>query len=180
MEAGNQFRGGTLRRGGGWSLRWKLTQEWSPRFFSVIPKCSLIFFLIYFDPTFFLNWNKIALQCCVHLCCTMQWISYMYTYIPSFLSFPPTPTLSHPSRSDITEHQAELPVKQQLPTSYHTVAYVGQRYSLNLSVRLLPSLCPDIEEGAWDWMLNCLLSRVGFQTEKWKKIHKENVTPWAS
>ena len=29
----------------------------------------------------FLNWS-IVLQCCDSFCCTMKWISYMYTYIP--------------------------------------------------------------------------------------------------
>ena len=31
--------------------------------------------------------------------CTTRWISSMYTYIPSLLRFPPTPALSHASRS---------------------------------------------------------------------------------
>ena len=40
------------------------------------------------------NWTTItativALQCCVSLYCTAKWISYMYTYIPSFLDFLP-------------------------------------------------------------------------------------------
>jgi len=30
------------------------------------------------------------LQCCISLCCTMKWISCMYTYIPSLLDLPTT------------------------------------------------------------------------------------------
>ena len=37
-----------------------------------------------------LNWSIITLQCYVSFCCIMKWINYMYTYIPSLLSFLPT------------------------------------------------------------------------------------------
>ena len=47
---------------------------------------------------FIFNWRVAALQCCIGFCHTTTCISHKYAYIPSFLSLPPTPTPSLPSR----------------------------------------------------------------------------------
>ena len=82
----------------------------------------------------------------------MKWIIYMYTYIPSLLSFPPNPPI--PPLYIITEHKLSSLIRQQLLTSYFTV-YVRQSYSPSLShpspplltstclsLRLCLSFCP--------------------------------------
>ena len=39
------------------------------------------------------NWSIVTLQCCVSLCCTIKWISYMCTYSPCLMDLPPNPPI---------------------------------------------------------------------------------------
>ena len=39
-------------------------------------------------------WSIVDLQCCVSFCHTVKWISYMYTYVHSFLDSFPSPSYS--------------------------------------------------------------------------------------
>ena len=96
---------------------------------------------------FFFNWGIVALQCCVSFCYTMNWISYMYTYIPSLLDLPPTPT---PNPTHLGHHRAPswAPcVIQQVPTSYLFYTWQCRYVNPNLSIHPTPpSLfpCPHI------------------------------------
>ena len=109
----------------GWELEWKMRIKialhlskphgFPPFYFSILVSSFLalsskllftlswiFFFLIvewfiYFMYFLYLYWSIIALQWCVCFCCTTNWISDMYTYIPHPLpleppSHPPYPT----------------------------------------------------------------------------------------
>ena len=57
-------------------LAWFLMPKVFVCFYNQTPDCFHYFFYLNFC------WSTVALQSCVHFCCTAKWISYMYTAIP--------------------------------------------------------------------------------------------------
>ena len=68
-----------------------------------------------------------ALQCCVSFCCTMNWISCMYTCTPSLLSLP-----------SILAHSA--PLEHWLLTSCWHLFYTWQYIYVNATLPIHPTL----------------------------------------
>ena len=93
---------------------------------------------------FFFTCSIFALQCCVSFCCTITWISYMYTYILSLLGLPPSPPPPHSSRSPKAPSWAEFPVlysRFPLPLYFtHDRVYMSMLHSSFVSPPLSP-LC---------------------------------------
>ena len=69
--------------------------------FLYLPHLNGIFIQLFF------YWNIIAVHHFVSFCCTVQWISCMYTYIFSLFDLPPT-LIS--AIQVVTDHRTELPV----------------------------------------------------------------------
>ena len=64
-------------------------------------------------------------------------ISSKYPHVPSLLALPPTPGPTPPLQVN-TEHGAERPVTQQLPTSYPP--YTRQRVNVSDTLSIHPTL----------------------------------------
>ena len=86
------------------------------------------FLIVYF------NWRMIALQYWLGFCLITTWISHRYTYVPSLLNLPPTPTPSHSSR---------LSQSTSLGSLSHT-ANSHWLYTLHRVVYMLPCYSPSV------------------------------------
>ena len=97
----------------------------------------------------FFNWSIIALQYCVHFCCTMKWINSIYKYIPSLLNLPTTHLQSLHSRSSQSTKLSSLCYSRVPLAVYFTHGSVCMRnvytvYNLNLPICSTPSLFPHV------------------------------------
>ena len=66
--------------------------KWLARLSQQRKRDSMVYFFLLLLLTWsfifiFFYWSIVTLQYCVNLHCTAKWISYTYTYIPSFLEF---------------------------------------------------------------------------------------------
>ena len=95
----------------------------------------------------FFYWRIIALQCCTTFGCSMKWISYMSTYIPSLLDLSPsTPPPFHPSGSSENTKLSSLccTAASHSLSILHTAVYICRSISPNSSHSLFPLLCPHV------------------------------------
>ena len=95
-------------------------------------RCSFLFF-----PLFIFSGKIIALYYCVSFRHTSTRISHRYTYVPPFVTLPPT---SHPSRLLQSSSLSSLShtANSHWLSILHMVMYMFPCYSLNLSHPLLP------------------------------------------
>ena len=89
------------QRGGGSAKQEVSLGGSDPRLQREIPTWSISAYaqdassIFFFLNLFIFLWRVIALQSCVHLCCTPIWISYMHINIPSLSGLPPIPPCHH-------------------------------------------------------------------------------------
>ena len=93
---------------------------------------------------FFFNCSIVALPCYISFCCTIKWISYMYTHTPSLLSLP------SPHPTSLGHHKAPswalcAMLYCRTPYIFYMIVYIWQSYSPSSSYPPLPpsvSTCP--------------------------------------
>ena len=113
--------------------------EWTS-YFSLYYFTLFLCFLVFF----FLNWKKIALQCCIGFFHKIIIISHNYTYIPSLVCLP----LLLPSHPFGLSQSMKLGSLCYTATSHlsisHMIVHICQCYFLYSYHSLLPLLFPQV------------------------------------
>ena len=135
---------------------------------------AFLFYFFAWKLSFYLFycWGKIALYCCISFSCTTKCISYMYTYIASVMSLPPSllpsshlTILGHPRAAS----WAELPVPYSrfpLATGFIHDSVYGMLLDLD-NLLLTPSWSLVTEYHLITWGSTWLLFPVPSHTESW-------------
>ena len=110
----------------------------------------------------FLNCSIIALQCYVSFCCTVKWISYMYTHIPflqSCLTLCDSMAATHQASLSITISQSLLRLMsiESVMPSNHLI--------LCPRLLLLPSIFPSIRVFSKESVLHHVAKVLEFQLQ---------------
>ena len=83
------------------------------------------------------NWSIIALKCCVSFCCITVWIHCYTLLLSHLLSLPPTPLLSHPSRSSQSTKSSSL----CCTAASHQLFYTWECIYVNVTLAIHSTLC---------------------------------------
>ena len=132
------------------NLYWRLIDCPDDIYYNLFKFDHTLHLMSYLPLSLFLkNWSIIALQCFVSFCCTMKWISRMYSYIPSLLNLPCTPPTSHPSRSSQSTKLSFL-CFIAVPTSYLFYTWYCVYVNPNLPICPSPPI-PTTPPLPWTW-----------------------------
>ena len=110
----NKFSRNSFWRGHVYCLKWSPFVSWEHLTLRVV--CMVLVY-VNINTNNLKNWDIVTLQCYVGFCCTVKWISYVCSYIPSLLELPPTSS-PHPIPPGHPRAQSWAPsVTQELPPS---------------------------------------------------------------